>query len=320
MFFQIDNYEKLSAIDTDDLANKINTFKAQIDEKIEAQQELSDTENTFLELVKSGITREQLESAKTQAQFILQEDWRGLFSFWHPDGEDYDNFSVMDTLRIELHRKVEQRNIKNLDWNMTTISFLDPFGYSLGLSRLRHIVYQQDVGRGGLVSVAIRMTSFGNQDVSVSWRVFERNTEVEKRQRLPYLILFIIGMFAMILAAASMGQGVKQVLDSSGNRSIFTFFAFAFNPTTLILLAIMAWFIYQSYQQWLKVLEKQFQYSSATIYQQFESRLLATAISDSFMELLDDYGIQPEQIRVVRNKQEERLAELTVPREPLIRE
>jgi len=195
------------------------------------------------------------------------------------------------------------------------IIFSAPYGYAISLQGRQFATFTQSLPNLGISKVALQIVPYTANSLAVGWRLFEKNLLVERRQRLLLMIptfLFIIVIrfgytaSALVVLFEVFSTGFQDVLAAL-NR-------FLTNPIGLIthgLLFLFGILILWQLGRFFRDRDKLQQ--TAPVYQQFESRLLATAVNDALLEVLDQFDIDNSQIRVVRSKQEEGLRNLTTP-------
>jgi hypothetical protein len=176
--------------------------------------------------------------------------------------------ALVDELKQLLLAGVQERGLERLRITEEKIA-LD----SLSEAR-EHIIFQQDLGQGGLATVALRIARKGKEDLEISWRLFEKNVRTElfwglSQGALIYLGLIFIG--AGIIMIPFGGMGLCGI------------------PFGLFLLGTGL--------GWWKLGKSK---TTASTYQQFDTRSLVQIVDYALMRALASKGVTAQELRVLQ--------------------
>jgi len=137
-----------------------------------------------------------------------------------------------------------------------------------------HVIFRQDVGQGGLVTVALRIAKKGKEDLEISWRLFEKNIRTEQFWGLSQATLITLGL-------ALIGAGIIMIP--------FGGMGFCGIPLGLFFLGMgLGW--------WRLGKSK----TTASTYQQFDSRSLVQIVDYALMRALASKGVTAQELRVLQ--------------------
>jgi hypothetical protein len=147
-----------------------------------------------------------------------------------------------------------------------------------------HVVFQEKLKGGGLATVALRIVPHGAEDLQVSWRLFERNPGKQLFSGMSQSMLVFWG--AIITAA-----GVVTSIFGYG----------------LCLIVGGVAMIGMGLGWWGKSRGK----TTASAYEQFDSRVLAQSVDFALMRSLATLGVAQQELRVLRQSSMTGLGNLT---------
>ena len=176
---------------------------------------------------------------------------------------------LADELKEMTISTVEERGLEELKITEESVS-LD--GRSTEDAR-PHVIFQQDLSQGGLATVALRLARKGAQDLEISWRLFEKNVRTEMAWGLSQGALVFWGL--VFLGAGILGSVVGIGL--------------CFLPVGLVLLGAGL--------GWWRLGKKK---TSASTYQQFDSRGLVQMVDYALMKALSSKGVAAQELRVLQ--------------------
>ena len=190
-----------------------------------------------------------------------------------------DKASMEKAIQDKLIALVKVKELQNLEIRHEGVRFDDSIFVGGGMRALEHLVFKQALGDGAIATVAVRVAPQGAHDLGISWRLMERNWLTELLQNLPAYILWFVS-FISLMAFLS-GGNANQALG--------------------FLCGVPAFF-------WAWVL-----YGSTSTHQRVGTRMLLVAVDHALMQALEELGVEPEEVRVVRAAQSEGVGRLRGP-------
>jgi hypothetical protein len=207
-----------------------------------------------------------------------------------------DRASSEGSLLTDVGDALIEREIPNL----TVTKEMVVFNETLGLGGLfggkvsevvkprEHLVIRQDLGDGGWATVALRVAQRG-KDLEVSWRLFELNEKVAAAWRAAQMSLIIGGFAVFCIGIPFLVIGIGLVMDTIAP----------------LMIAYGTGWWYMSRNR-----------TTATTFQQFDSRVLAATVDYCLMTQLAKQGVTTHELRIIRGEQITGLGNL-VATEPL---
>lgn len=173
---------------------------------------------------------------------------------------------LRDALEAQVIQNMQERGLENFSFSKETVA-LDSFGAR------EHVIFNQGLGSGGKATVAMRIFPRSDKDLEISWRLFEKNTVKGVGQSAGQWLLILLGIgFVLVgIPLSLVGVGLIGVCMGIG----------------LIGLG-MGW--------WGTTRNK----TTASAFQQFDSRALAQTLDYALMRALSQLGVSAQELRILR--------------------
>ena len=199
-------------------------------------------------------------------------------------------------LEVELQdrvaRKMQAKGLGGLTIKREKLKLGDPVSVGGGWEAREHIVFVQNLRNGGKATLALRIAKRGVDDLEISWRLSERNILTEwLRACGPFFSVLLIFLVMVLLLFST--------------RDIFSGFC-----VLIFGLLMMLGVLIRGLSGLVKLLKGG---PTASTYQQFDTRVLAVTVDHALMVSLDEVGVEPREVRVLRQAQIEGIGRLYVP-------
>jgi hypothetical protein len=199
-------------------------------------------------------------------------------------------------LEIELQdrvtRKMQAKGLGGLAIKREKLKLGDPVSVGGGWEAREHIVFVQNLRNGGKATLALRIAKRGVDDLEISWRLSERNI-------LTAWFRVCGPFFSVLLICLVMGLLLSSTRDTISGLCVLFF-------GLLMMLGVLT--------RGLSGLGKLLMGGpTASTYQQFDTRVLAVTVDHALMLSLEEVGVEPRELRVLRQAQIEGIGRLYVP-------
>lgn len=173
---------------------------------------------------------------------------------------------LRDALEAKVIENMKARGLQNFEAFRETVS-LDSFGAR------EHVIFEQRLGGGGAATAALRIFPNNQKDLEISWRLFEKNTVKGVGQGLGQTTLIVLGIgFILVGIPLSLfGVGLLGVCIGIG----------------LIGMGLGWWGTSRNK-------------TTASAFQQFDSRALAQTLDYALMRALSELGVTTQELRILR--------------------
>lgn len=174
---------------------------------------------------------------------------------------------------------VEERGVENLTVSKNQVS--------LDGARQEHVVFERDLSKGGRAAVALRVVQQGDEDMVISWRLFEKNVHKERTWGCAYQALIVGGLIVTLSGAIALAVAVGACILPVG--------------MTALGIGLV----------WWKVSD---QLTTASAVEQFESRVLSQTVDWALMRALQSKKVAKQEFRVLQQASQSGLGRLEATR------